>query len=87
MRQAIALGPAAPSDAWGGHPRYQDAGATWRNERPVSAAAKLVGFLLLLIAVFLAAHAAGAQLGPVTTSTVTTQPGGSSGSMRMGGQP
>ena len=53
----------------------------------MSAAAKLVGFLLLLIVVFLTAHAAGAHLGPVTTSTVTTQPGGGSGSMHMGGQP
>jgi hypothetical protein len=33
----------------------------------VSPAAKLVGFLLLLGLVFVAAHAAGAHLGPVTT--------------------
>ena len=56
----------------------------------MSAAAKLVGFLLLLIAVFLAARAVGTQLGPVTTSPGTasqSQPGGGSGSMHMGGQP
>jgi hypothetical protein len=39
----------------------------------VSPAAKLVGFLLLLGAVFGAAHAAGAHLGPVTTGRA--QPG------------
>jgi hypothetical protein len=38
-----------------------------------SPAAKLIGFLLLLGAVFGAAHAAGAHLGPVTTGR--TQPG------------
>jgi hypothetical protein len=33
----------------------------------VSAAAKLCGFLILLVAVFAAAYATGAHLGPVTT--------------------
>lgn len=32
-----------------------------------SPAAKLCGFLILLVLVFIAAHAAGARLGPVTT--------------------
>lgn len=32
-----------------------------------SPAAKLCGFLILLVLVFIAAHAAGAHLGPVTT--------------------
>ncbi|HTT50474.1 MAG TPA: hypothetical protein VMH35_03620 [Streptosporangiaceae bacterium] len=56
----------------------------------MSTAAKLVGFVLLLITVFLAARAVGARLGPVTTSPGTVsqvQPGGGSGSMHMGGQP
>jgi hypothetical protein len=30
--------------------------------------AKLLGFLILLAAIFIGAHAAGARLGPVTTS-------------------
>ncbi|HEX3491291.1 MAG TPA: hypothetical protein VHU92_18220 [Streptosporangiaceae bacterium] len=32
-----------------------------------SPAAKLCGFLILLVLVFIAAHAAGARVGPVTT--------------------
>ena len=43
----------------------------------MSAAAKLVGFVLLLIAVFLGAHAAGAHLGPVTTSQSQSAAAGS----------
>jgi hypothetical protein len=34
----------------------------------VNREAKLVGFALLLVLVFLGAHAAGARLGPVSTS-------------------
>jgi hypothetical protein len=62
---------------------------TWRNERPLSAAAKLIGFLLLLIAIFLGARAVGAQLGPVSTSQsqIQSPSGGGGGSMHMGGQP
>ena len=56
----------------------------------MSAAAKLVGFVLLLIAVFLGARAVGAHLGPVTTSQSQSSSGGQSqsgggGSMNMGG--
>ena len=52
--------------------------------------AKLVGFVILLAAIFLGAHAAGSRLGPVTTSHVQvsypgmTGTGGMSG-MNMGG--
>jgi hypothetical protein len=53
----------------------------------VSPAVKLCGFLILLVVVFAAAYAAGARIGPVTTSQtqqgLTHQGGG--GSMRMGG--
>ena len=49
---------------------------------------KLVGFLILLAAVFLGAHAAGSRLGPVTTShsqvSYAGQGGGGMGGMRMG---
>jgi len=48
----------------------------------LSAAAKLCGFLILLAVVFAGAYAAGARLGPVTTSY--SQPAGG-GSMNMGG--
>jgi hypothetical protein len=58
----------------------------------VSPAAKLCGFLLLLAVIFAAAHAAGAHLGPVTTSQPVPGNGGSpamnmsgSGPMNMGG--
>jgi len=50
--------------------------------------AKLLGFLILLAAVFLGAHAAGARLGPVTTShSQVSYPGqdGGTGGMTMGG--
>jgi len=50
--------------------------------------AKLVGFVILLAAVFLGAHAAGARLGPVTTShSRVSYPGqgGGAGGMTMGG--
>ena len=55
----------------------------------MSAAAKLIGFLLLLIAIFLGARAVGAQLGPVSTSQsqIQSPSGGGGGSMHMGGQP
>ncbi len=49
--------------------------------------AKLVGFVLLLIAIFAGAHAAGAHLGPVTTThSQVSYPGsgGGMGSMDMG---
>ena len=49
--------------------------------------AKLVGFVLLLAAIFVGAHLAGAYLGPVTTSRAqVSSPGlGGAGSMNMGG--
>ena len=51
--------------------------------------AKLLGFLVLLAAIFLGAHAAGAHLGPVTTShsqvSYPGQGGGGMGGMTMGG--
>ena len=54
-------------------------------------AVKLIGFIVLLIAVFAAAHAAGAALGPLTTghSLVTYDggTGGGMGGMNMGGNP
>lgn len=60
-----------------------DGSRSW--DTPVSAGIKLIGFLLLLAAVFLAARAVGAHLGPLTTSQ--SQSGGGAGSMNMGGQP
>jgi hypothetical protein len=52
--------------------------------------AKLVGFALLLAAIFLGAHAAGSHLGPVTTThSQVSYPGmsgrGGMGGMNMGG--
>jgi hypothetical protein len=54
--------------------------------------AKLVGFVLLLAAIFLGAHAAGSVLGPVTTTHAqVSYPGqdpmgsGGTGGMNMGG--
>jgi len=51
--------------------------------------AKLVGFVILLAAIFLGAHAAGSHLGPVTTSHAQVsypgQGGGGMGGMNMGG--
>ena len=49
--------------------------------------AKLVGFVLLLIAIFVGAHAAGSHLGPVTTThSQVSYPGlgGGTGGMNMG---
>ena len=49
---------------------------------------KLVGFLILLAVIFFGAHAAGARLGPVTTShSQVSYPGqgGGMGGMTMGG--
>ncbi len=46
---------------------------------------KLVGFLILLAVVFLAAHSAGARLGPVTTSHSHVQYSGGTGGSGMGG--
>jgi hypothetical protein len=50
--------------------------------------ARLVGFVILLMVIFLAAHAAGSHLGPVTTThTQVSYPGqgGGGGGMNMGG--
>jgi hypothetical protein len=50
--------------------------------------AKLVGFAILLAAIFLGAHLAGSHLGPVTTShSQVSYPGqgGGTGGMTMGG--
>jgi hypothetical protein len=50
--------------------------------------ARLVGFLILLAAIFLGAHAVGSRLGPVTTShSQVSYPGqgGGMGGMTMGG--
>jgi hypothetical protein len=51
--------------------------------------AKLLGFLILLAAIFLGAHAAGARVGPVTTShsqvSYPGQGGGGMGGMTMDG--
>ena len=46
---------------------------------------KLVGFLILLAVVFIAAHSIGARLGPVTTSHSQVQYSGGSGGSDMGG--
>ena len=49
--------------------------------------AKLVGFVLLLIAFFVGAHTAGSHLGPVTTThSQVSGPGlgGGTGGMNMG---
>ncbi len=50
--------------------------------------AKLVGFFILLAAIFLCAHAAGSHLGPVsTTHSQVSSPGtggGNMGGMNMG---
>jgi hypothetical protein len=48
---------------------------------------KLAGFLLLLVAIFFGAHAAGSALGPVTTShshVSYTGHSGTGGGMNMG---
>jgi len=50
--------------------------------------AKLVGFVILLVAIFLGAHAVGSHLGPVsTTHSQVSHPGqgGGTGRMTMGG--
>jgi len=46
---------------------------------------KLIGFLLLLALVFAGAHAAGARLGPVSTSHSHVRYDGGEGSPGMGG--
>jgi hypothetical protein len=49
--------------------------------------AKLVGFFILLMAIFLCAHEAGSRLGPVsTTHSQVSYPGigGGTGGMNMG---
>jgi hypothetical protein len=50
-------------------------------------AAKLVGFLVLLVVIFAAAHAAGARLGPVNTGRSQVQYTGGSGGAGMTGMP
>jgi hypothetical protein len=54
-------------------------------------AVKLIGFIVLLIAVFAAAHAVGGALGPFTTGhspvIYTGGHGGGAGGMNMGGNP
>jgi hypothetical protein len=55
----------------------------WQLAREV----KLVGFLLLLVAIFIGAHVAGSVLGPVTTShsqVSYTGHNGTGGGMNMG---
>ena len=54
-----------------------------------SAGVKLVGFVVLLMVIFVAGYAVGAYLGPVTTGSTPSQDGSgsSSGSMNMGGAP
>jgi len=55
---------------------------------PVIREAKLVGFVILLAAIFLGAHVAGSRLGPVTTThSQVSYPGqgGGMGGMTMGG--
>jgi hypothetical protein len=51
--------------------------------------AKLLGFVILLAAIFFGAHVAGSHLGPVTTThSQVTYPGGGvpgMGGMNMGG--
>jgi hypothetical protein len=51
--------------------------------------AKLLGFVILLMAIFLGAHVAGSHLGPVTTThSQVSYPGmngGGMGGMNMGG--
>ncbi|MGH3200635.1 MAG: hypothetical protein ACRDOA_10250 [Streptosporangiaceae bacterium] len=50
--------------------------------------AKLLGFMLLLAAIFLGAHTAGSHLGPVTTSHSQVsypETGGMSSGMNMSG--
>jgi len=68
------------------------AGQREDGDDPVSPAAKLCGFLLLLVMVFVGAYAAGAHLGPVSVgraSSGTSSPGpaspGMGGSMNMSG--
>ncbi len=46
---------------------------------------KLVGFLILLAVVFIAAHSIGARLGPVTTSHSQVQYSGGTGGSGRGG--
>ena len=58
----------------------------------MSPAVKLAGFLILLALIFAGAHAAGARLGPVTTSHSQVQYAGNgtgdgTGGMKMGDSP
>jgi hypothetical protein len=46
---------------------------------------KLVGFLLLLAVIFIAAHAVGARLGPVTTTHSQVKYSGGTGGSGQGG--
>jgi hypothetical protein len=56
-----------------------------RRGDPVIREAKLVGFAILLAAIFLGAHLAGSALGPVTTSRSQVIYPGQGGGMTMGG--
>jgi hypothetical protein len=58
-----------------------DSRDTSRNGPEASPAAKLCGFLVLLVLVFIAAYAAGAHLGPVSTGHAHPAHGGQ---MNMG---
>ena len=51
----------------------------------LSPAIKLAGFLILLAVIFVGAHAAGARLGPVTTSHAPVRYDGGGSSPGMGG--
>jgi hypothetical protein len=51
----------------------------------VSPAAKLLGFVILLVLIFLGAHEAGSLAGPVRPTH--SPPGSGSGSMNMGSGP
>jgi hypothetical protein len=53
----------------------------------VSRGGKLFGFLLLLVAIFVGAHVAGATLGPVTTGHSHVSYTGTGGGMNMGTAP
>jgi hypothetical protein len=46
---------------------------------------KLVGFLILLAVIFIAAHAVGVRLGPVSTSHSQVQYSGGTGGSGSGG--
>ena len=82
-RGSAGRGGAGPDSAGRGSAGLDSAG---RGGAEASPAAKLTGFLILLVLVFLAAYAAGARLGPVTTGH--SRPGHSQPmNMNMGPRP